>query len=177
MEKKRSVGVRVCGIAMSIYGIVLLFWGSNALLAIVGIIPPIDTLYKNSILEPIVIAPTLTLQTFQWLPFVAIIAGCIYLISSIGLIKFKKWAMTKIIYLSTLLLLFIPWITISLIIKGCKYRGFGEFLVPFIIISSLITNPFWPAIFFLIYFTRPKVKRAFTGATVGSTERSECTES
>lgn len=94
MEKKRSVGVKVVGIIMFIYA----FWLLSG-----GILKTVPSFYISYIrFAPILIKK---IFLFTGLPLVALLAGLIYLVSSIGILRFKNWGRLLAIYFTTLLLL------------------------------------------------------------------------
>ena len=95
------------------------------------------------------------------------LVGLIYLISSINILKLKNWARVIAVYLSGLIgvRVFFIW---SLVFIRLYKEGFATLFIGGdtsaawgLGIVTWVTLIFLPAFLFLIFFTRPKVKRQF----------------
>ena len=142
MEKKRSVGIMICGVIMLFYSLYLL---RNSTMAFFNF-KNLPLFYRvRMVMRPVCL--------------ITLLPGLIYLIASVGILRMKNWSRLLIIYFSILLLLLIFYVAIS-IIPGIIRRDFegpaAIGLLPLVLIIPLL-----PSLLFLIFFTRPKVKEQF----------------
>jgi energy-coupling factor transporter transmembrane protein EcfT len=103
----------------------------------------------------------------QQLQFSQLLTYIFFVILYVFLLLRRGWA--RILLLFANIVFFIGLILLPWYYKPPQATGLLRVIIIWISIFYLAA--------FIFYFTRPKVKRQFTGATVGSTERSECTES
>lgn len=154
MEKKCSIGVKICGIMMLCYGLWLLV-GS-------GVFPPLNRLFWYIFRDSLkIIFPEPLMIIFISGPLRLLIAvvASISLVCSIGILRLKNWARLLTICFTSLLLLPCSYIIVRLIIFTIQGGYKGPQAIGYL--PLLLVIPYIPFYAPLIYFTRPKVKEQF----------------
>ena len=155
--RRRSVGVTIVGIGMLIYSILNLIFPINFYLRLLFIGSP----YKSNFFYPNL--------HFILLHLSYILLLILYLIASIGILRIRGWSRRFAIYISIIILLCSAIRTIlpalnSIITEseGLCDAGWCGLIGRSLLFIIAVIKFLFPVALFLLYLTRPKVKRAFS---------------